>query len=64
MRKVVTVCIRHQISKIMQVLQGLAALASYSELSDNFAVYLTGLSKDVYLAQFLSSLGRMAVRWS
>lgn len=49
------------IPKIMQVLLG---LTSHSELSDNDAVYLTGLSKDVYFAQFLASLGRKAVKWA
>ena len=49
------------IPKIMQVLLG---LTSHSELSDNDAVYLTGLSKDVYFAQFLASLGRKAVMWA
>ena len=49
------------VPKIMQVLLG---LTSHSELSDNDAVYLTGLSKDVYFAQFLASLGRKAVRWA
>jgi hypothetical protein len=46
---------------IMQVLLG---IVSESDLSDNDALYLTGLSKDTYFARFLAVLGRRAQLWA